>query len=71
MWSDHMQAECMRSAIMTYFNRVFKNFDILLKSATEIVVVRKLSVQNLDRAWSTRPRVVNQTACWLRVVLTT
>ncbi len=32
----------------------FLNVDILLKNATEIVVVRKLSVQNLDRAQSTR-----------------
>ncbi len=38
-----------------FLNRFFFNFDILLKNATEIGVVRKLSVQNLDCVWSMRP----------------
>ncbi len=36
-----------------FFNNVFKNFDILLKNTTEIGVVNELSVQNLNRVWST------------------
>ncbi len=39
----------------TFFNKIFKNFDILLKNATEIGVIKELSVQNLDHTWSTRP----------------
>ncbi len=66
MQSDCVQAECMTVyglSVQRIFNMVFYNFDILLKNATEIGLVRKWRVQNSDHAWSTSP-LANRTQYW-------
>ncbi len=71
LWCSHQRGQTLRrhnassQSVWRIFNRFFKIFDILLKNATEIGVVRNLSVQNLDRTWSTRP-LADRARPWLQ-----